>query len=89
MIQLDQRKKIIIMISLAVLIIVVAILFIVKNSQNNKIIANPGPGNTTETKRQPREMTQDEKINVVGIDSNTEAEVLNDQDGLYIYRIKK
>lgn len=87
MIQLDNRKKIIIGV-IIFLIIFISVFLIIKNNKSNKIVGQSNKTTTTEV-RQPRVMTQEEKINVVGIDPTQDAEVLNDQNGLYIYRIKK
>jgi LPS O-antigen subunit length determinant protein (WzzB/FepE family) len=88
MIQLDNRKKIIVGAIIFLIIILISVLVIVKNKNSNKIVSQPTSIQTTEV-RQPRLMTQEEKVNVVGIDPSQDAEVLNDQNGLYIYRIKK
>lgn len=87
MIQLNGKRKIIIGVAILIIISVI-VLLVVKNNQNKKTVKPITNNQTTETNK-PRVMTQDEKINVVGIDPAQEAEVLNDQNGLYIYRIKK
>jgi len=88
MIQLDNRKKIIIGIIIFLIVVLIGILLVLKNKQNNKIINPVTNIKTTEIKK-TRLMTQDEKANVVGIDPTQQAEVLNDQNGMYVYRIKK
>ena len=88
MIQLDNRKKIIIIsVSILVIIIAIIILLVIKN-KSNSIIGNILNNNQVKT-RQPRIMTKDEKINSAGIDPTQAAEVVNDQDSNYIYRLKK
>jgi len=85
MIQLDNKKKGIIL-ALIILLIITLLLFfwgIKKNYSNNSLAGNKK--NTF----QPRVMTESEKITKVGIDPSQQAEVVNDQNGLYIYRIKK
>ncbi len=91
MIQLDSRKKIIISAAILLIVVLIGVWLIVKNNQNKNITNKPGVKATTSTvvKPEPRVMTDEEKTNIVGIDPSQEAEVLNDQDGLYIYRIKK
>jgi len=90
MIQLDSRKKIIIGSAIIILVIVlISVLLISKNNQKTKIINQTTNNQSITTKPQPRVMTQDEKTNIVGIDPTQQAEVLNDQDGIYAYRIKK
>jgi uncharacterized protein YpmB len=88
MIQLDNRKKIIIGIIIFLIVVLVSVLLILKNKQNNKII-NPVTNTKTAEVKKTRLMTQDEKVNVVGINPTQQAEVLNDQNGMYVYRIKK
>ncbi|MEI6835981.1 MAG: hypothetical protein WCK59_04050 [Candidatus Falkowbacteria bacterium] len=85
MIQLDNKKKGIILALIILLIITVFFFFwgIRKNISNNLPLG--GQKNTF----QPRAMTESEKITKVGIDPSQKAEVVNDQNGLYIYRIKK
>lgn len=83
MIQLSNRNKIIILLITVLLIVSLLILLIIKNKRP---AVSPTTNNlATQT---VREMTREEKIKV-HIDPNLEAEVLNDKDGLYIYRIKK
>lgn len=91
MIQLDSRKKIIISIAILLVVVLIGIWLIVKNYQNKNITDKPGVKATTSTvvKPEPRAMTDEEKTDVVGIDPSQEVEILNDQDGLYSYRIKK
>lgn len=90
MIQLDNRKKIIIGAIIFLIVVLISVLLIIKNKQTNKIISPvTTTTKTTTTKPQPRVMTQDEKVNAVGIDPTQQAEVLNDQNGIYAYTIKK
>jgi hypothetical protein len=84
MIQLKGNKKIIIL-GVALLVIIMLILFIFKiNKQENIPSQTQGVVTTT----QVREMTRDEKIDLK-IDPSLSAEVVNEEDGLYIYKIKK
>ena len=87
MIQLDRKKKIIIL-SILVLFIVVLGFYIYFNKSQNK--SNPENVINTSTNTLPvvRDMTETEKTDKVGIDPVQEAEVVNDSNGLYIYRIK-
>ena len=91
MIQLDSRKKIIISIAILLIVVLISIWLIIKNNQNKNIINKPGVKATTSTvvKPEPRIMTNEEKTDIAGIDPSQEVEILNDQDGLYIYRVKK
>jgi|GEM_PF-2558689 hypothetical protein len=91
MIQLDSRKKIIISAAILLIVVLLVVWLIVKNYQTKNIISKPGIKATTSviTKPEPRLMTDEEKTGVVGIDPSQNAEVLNDQDGIYAYRIKK
>ena len=79
------RKKIIILGTgiLVVVIVLIAIFFIGKKNISVKTKTNQNIATST-----IREMSRDEKIKV-HIDPNVSAEVVNDQNGLYIYRIKK
>jgi hypothetical protein len=87
MIQLDSRKKIIIISGAVLLIIVViVVLLVIKNKQNNILINDLNEPIKT---RQPRLMTEKEKVETVGIDPTQETELVNDQSGNYIYRLKK
>ena len=90
MIQLDNKKKIIIGAIIFLVVVMIVVLLTIKNNQTNKITSQViTTSKTTTAKPQPRVMTQDEKANVVGINPTQQAEVINDQNGLYIYRIKK
>jgi len=91
MIQLDSRKKIIISATILFLVVLIGAWLFFKNHQNKNVVIKPIIKATTSVlaKPEPRVMTKDEKTNVVGIDPSQEAEVLNDQNGLYVYRIKK
>ncbi len=80
MLQLSKNKKILILLIILFLLIFIFVLLIKK--QNNGVNI---PDQTTSA---TREMTEIEKSMVVGIDPSQEAEVLNESDGLYIYRIK-
>ena len=89
MIQLDNKKKIII--GIRIIVIVIAIIFVVLNKKNKAGVQTPNtvPSNTEIQKMPIRIMTDEEKTDKVGISPNQNAEVLNDQNGLYIYRITK
>lgn len=89
MIQLDNKKKIIIL-GAIVAIVAIAIIFllVIKNKMSvTNIPVNNGQTVTT-TIQTTRDMTRQEKIDH-HIDPNQAAEVIKDQDGLYLYRIKK
>lgn len=89
MIQLDNKKKIIILIiAVTVIILLIFILASKKVSKNNQLIISTPV--SVGTKVPPaRIMTEEEKTNKVFIDPSQNVEVTNDQDGLYIYRLKK
>lgn len=85
MIQLSSRKKLIILVSVIVVIIILIIVAVVNNNKETTV----APITDTVTSTQPvvRDMTREEKIEV-GISPNQEAEVVNDQNGLFIYKLK-
>ncbi len=85
MIQLNSRKKIIIF---TIVILAISVSVIVLVLKNRKDISQPPIVNNKENVVQVRDMTRDEKIDV-GISPDQEAEVVNDQGGLFIYRLKK
>jgi len=85
MIQLSNRKKIIILLSIVLVIIILAVVLIF--TKNKSTIKNI-PVSPHATSTPVRAMTRDEKIKV-HISPNQEAEVVNEQNGLYIYRLKK
>ena len=85
MIQLDNKKKGIILALIILLIITLFFFFWGTRKNLTSNFQNGGQKNTF----QPRAMTDSEKITKVGIDPSQKAEVVNDQNGLYIYRIKK
>lgn len=90
MIQLDNKKKIFIIVVLILIIII--LFFVVKLFRGRSVnqIVKPSVVTSGQIKNQPaRIMTNDEKIHEIGINPSQEAEVLNDQNGLYSYRIKK
>ena len=89
MIQLDNRRKVLILIASVVLIIIFIFIFIfIKNNKNNKLIGNSVTNNQQNTSS-PRIMTESEKIERVGIVPSQDAEVVTDSNGLYVYKIKK
>lgn len=81
MLQLSQNKKIVIS-ALFALIMFSAFILLVKKDSNFKQ-STDGTGDVNY-----RLMTELEKTSIVGIDPVQEAEIINDKDGLYIYRIK-
>lgn len=89
MIQLDNKKKIFILV--AVILIIIALIFILsglKKSKINNQIATTTPINNQVNVLPPRIMTKEEKVKV-RISPSQNAEVINDRDGWYIYRLKK
>lgn len=91
MIQLNSRNKIIISVAILLIVILISVWLIIKNYSNKNIINQSGTKATTSSvvKPEPRIMTNEEKTDIVGIDPSQDVEVLNDQDGIYAYRIKK
>lgn len=87
MIQLNRKEKIIILVIVVLLLLGLFFLLFIKNDQTKidiKTIDNI-QANTLPV----RIMTESEKTDKVGIDPSQEAEVVNDSNGLYIYKIKK
>ena len=77
---------------LSLLLIIIVLLFLLTGKKDKKVDDNsnkPVPQNNSIQNPPIRIMTAEEKTDTVGIDPNQEAEVVNDQGGLYIYRIKK
>ena len=89
MIQLDNKKKIIIL-GAAVALVVIAIIFLLVIKNKKPVAGNSvNKGQTvTTTIQTTRDMTRQEKIDH-HIDPNQAVEVIKDQDGFYLYRIKK
>lgn len=89
MIQLDNKKKIIIL-GATVAIVIIAIIFLLVIKNKKPVAGTPvNNGQTvTNTVQTTRDMTRQEKIDH-HIDPNQAVEVIKDQDGLYLYRIKK
>jgi len=85
MIQLSSRKNIIILVSVILITIIFVVILIVLNK---KPISPISLNNNQATSSAVRDMTKEEKIKV-HVNPNQSAEVVNDQGGLYIYRIKK
>lgn len=87
MIQLNRKEKIIILVIVVLLLLGLFFLLFIRNDQtksNIKIVDN------NQTNTLPiRIMTESEKTDKVGIDPSQEAEVVNDKNGLYVYKIKK
>lgn len=88
MIQLDNKKKIIL---IGAFIVVIFILFfswrfVVKNKGNNQstILSTIDSSNTLPV----RSMTEKEKVKV-NIEASQNAEVVNDQNGFFVYQLKK
>lgn len=89
MIQLDNKKKIIILgATVAIVVIAIIFLLVIKNKESVTDIPINNGKTVTTTIPTVRDMTRQEKIDH-HIDPNQAAEVINDQDGLYLYRIKK
>jgi len=88
MIQLDNKKKIIL---LAAFILIILILFfswrfVVKNKGNNQTAI---PSTTDSFNTLPaRSMTNQEKTKV-NLEASQNAEVVNDQNGFFVYKLKK
>jgi len=87
MIQLNSKKKIIILV-IAVLLLL-GLFFILSNKNNQGKINIETLNNPQANILPSRIMTESEKTDKVGIDPSQTAEVVNDSNGLYIYRIKK
>lgn len=85
MIQLNSRKKIIIFTFIVLALSISIVILVIKNQ---KVTTKQPTVNNKENVVQVRDMTRDEKIDV-GISPDQEAEVVNDQGGLFIYRLKK
>ena len=81
MLQLSQNKKIVISALFALIMFSAFILLVKKDSNFKQSTDETGDVNY-------RLMTELEKTSIVGIDPVQEAEIINDKDGLYIYRIK-
>lgn len=81
MLQLSQNKKIVISALFALIMFSAFILLVKKDSNFKQSTDGTGDANY-------RLMTELEKTSIVGIDPVQEAEIINDKDGLYIYRIK-
>ncbi len=89
MIQLSNRKKIIIALSIVLIIIIFIIVFVsLKNDSTTKPLSNDDESEVISEINTAREMTEEEKIKLL-ISPSQEAEVVNEKNGIYIYRIKK
>lgn len=86
MIQLSSRKKLIILVSIISIIVILIIIMVVTKDKETTV--TPVVNTVTSTQPIVRDMTREEKIKV-GISPTQEAEVVNDQNGLFIYKIKK
>lgn len=87
MIQLNHKEKIIILVIVVLLLLGLFFLLFIKNDQTKIDIKTV---DNIQTNTLPaRIMTESEKTDKVGIDPSQEAEVVNDSNGLYIYKIKK
>lgn len=89
MIQLSSRKKIILLSLIILIVVVFIILFVVKNNKSKNSLPPENIATPEVTETLPtRDMTEAEKIEV-GISPTQAAEVVNEKNGLFIYRIKK
>lgn len=87
MIQLNRKKKIIILVIAVLLLLSLFFLLFIKKDQTKIDIKTVD--NVQVNTLPARIMTESEKTDKVGIDPSQTAEVVNDSNGLYIYRIKK
>lgn len=76
-----KDKKIIILAVIIALLVVALIIFIISRQNNQAIITGTVNGDG-----QTRLMTNQEK-EMVGLDKNQKAEVVNDQEGFFIYNV--
>lgn len=88
MIQLSSRKKIILLSAVIIVIIILVIVLAIKNNNPKTPPSDNVLTSETPTATVVRDMTEAEKIDI-GISPTEEVEVVNENNGLYIYRIKK
>jgi|GEM_PF-2898357 len=79
-----RDKKIIILITIILLLLIVVVFFFLINRDKKATLTNEPVNVNTST----RPMTTKEK-EMVGLDKNQEATVVNDQEGFFIYNVVK
>lgn len=78
-----KDKKIIILITIILLLLIVVVVFLINRDKKVTLTNEPVNVNTS-----ARPMTTKEK-EMVGLDKNQKATVVNDQEGFFIYNVVK